>query len=259
MPYKVLFEDEPRGEQHGEARSDDLELVIIDGEPKYWQKKNGTRVCGAKTRDWNPPDCWRRCTQSRVDADNNRCRQHGGEAERGVAAHNFKTGRYSKYLPDALGQRMDDFMKDPDIASVREDLALADVRLSMKLEEMETSEVGKKWEELQEEIDVLDNALMNGDTATATAALQRVQEIVDEGAEREEQWDEVFEIMEAKRKLAETENKRVKASSNTLTVEEASMLVDMMVSMMRDVADRYDLPKQALQDINEATRNLLDT
>jgi predicted nucleic acid-binding Zn-ribbon protein len=154
---------------------------------------------------------------------------------------------------------MDDFMKDPNIASVREDLALADVRLSMKLEQMETAETGERWEKLEEKVDVLSDALTEGDTDTASAALAEIQEIVKEGAEMEESWDEVFDIMEQKRKLAETENKRIKASSNTLTVEEASMLVDVMVSLMQDVAERYDLPNQALRDINEATRDLLDT
>lgn len=259
MAYKVRYEDEPRGEAHNEPREDGLDLIVIDGEPRYWQKPNGKRACGAKTRDWDPPSNWTRCRQTRIDPDNHRCRNHGGQSLRGVASPSWEGKGRSQYLPDALGDRMDDFMKDPNIASVREDLALADVRLSMKLEQMETAETGERWEKLEEKVDVLSDALTEGDTDTASAALSEIQEIVKEGAEAEESWDEVFDIMEQKRKLAETENKRIKASSNTLTVEEASMLVDVMVSLMQDVAERYDLPNQALRDINEATRDLLDT
>lgn len=259
MAIELLTDDEPRGPKHGEPRSDGLNLVIIDGEHKYWQKDNGTRVCGAKTRDFNPPNRFKRCRQDKIDSDTKRCRQHGGMSDRGAASHSFKTGEYSEYMPHALGERLENFMNDPTISSLREDLALADTRLSMKLEEIEGMETGQRWEELEERAAELDVALRNDDPATANQALREIQRIIQEGAEEKEHWDEIFDIMEQKRKLAETENKRIKASSNTLTPEEASMLIDVMVQLMKDVVEEHDVPKEALKDFNRKTRNLLDT
>lgn len=256
---KLRQEEEPKGESHGEKRTDGLELVLIDGEPKYWQREDGTRVCGAKTRDFDPPDCYRRCRQHAIDKDNGRCKRHGGQTPKGVASASWEGQGYSRYLPESLGERMDEFMKDPEISSVREELALADVRLSMKLEELEEGGSRELWDDLKKQVDALDMALQNKDIQTASAALRRIKDVIQKGAEEQERWDEVFHVMEQKRKLAETETKRTKASSNTLTVEEASMLVDFMVNIMQDVVDRYDVPRAALGDIQQATQKLLDT
>ena len=256
--YKPLADGEPRGERHGEPREDDLDLVIIDGEPKYWVKNGEDRVCGAKTSGWQ--DNYRRCrNHSNIDNGNKRCPNHGGDTPRGLASPSWEGKGRSDYLPEALGDRFDEHMKDPDITSVREDLALTNLRIDMQLEKIEEGGSADKWEELQDEMETLEEARRKGDSAQVSASLNRIDELVTEGNEQQEMWEEIFSIIEKRRKLVETENKRLQQSSNTLTVEEASMLVDVLTSTVLDILDRYDVPQQAYNELQDATERLLET
>lgn len=253
----IIEEGEPRGEKHGEPRQDGLNLIMIDGEPKYWVNGDGDRVCGAKTSSYS--ESYKRCSQSGkfIDKDNKRCRNHGGASPKGIAHPSWEGKGKSRYLPANLGARMEEFMKRPDIASVREDLALADLRLSMKLEDMDDGPSREHWDKLKEAVEALEAARRRGDSEAVADAINRIQELVLKGAEESKKWEEVFDIIEQRRKLAETENKRMKQSSNTLTVEEASMLVDLMVNTVMDILDRYDVPRDAYEDLNRATRKIL--
>jgi hypothetical protein len=256
--FVALEEGEPKGADHGEPREDNMSIVIVDGEPEYWKRDdNGERACGAKRTGWQ--DHKMRCRAfGNLDNDNNRCQHHGGTTPRGLESPHFQHGGYSQYLPDSLGDRMDDFMKDPNIASVREELALLGTRLSSKLEELEDGPSRDLWEQLEDAVDELEAARRRGDGDAVAACLNQITRLVRNGAQEQEKWEDVFDIVEQRRKLAETENKRMKQSSNTLTVEEASMLVEVMTGTVMDILEQYDVPPDAYEQLNNATRRLLD-
>lgn len=255
--FTVIEDGEPRGDEYGEPRADGFNLVVVDGEPKYWQHPDGQRTCGAKKRSWD--EDYARCSRRGNLMENNRCQQHGGPSPKGYASPHFEHGRHSQYLPGQLGERLDEFLSDPEIASVRQELALIDTRLSVKLQEMDGGPSQQHWEDLEETVDELEAARRRGDGDAVAACINRIVRLVREGAEEQDQWDEIFDVVEQRRKLAETENKRMKASSNTLTVEEASMLVDAMTSTVMDILERYDAPDEAYRELTDVTTNLLDS
>jgi hypothetical protein len=256
--FQALEPDEPKGADHGEPRADEMSVVVVDGEPKYWKRDdNGERACGAKRSSWD--DDFKRCSRyGNLDNDNYRCQQHGGTTPRGLASPHFQHGGYSQYLPDNLGDRMDEFMADPNIASMRKELALLGTRLSSKLEEIDKGPSRDIWDQLEEAVDTLEAARNRGDGDGVSVALDRIVGLVREGADEQEVWEDVFEIVEQRRKLAETENKRMKQSSNTLTVEEARMLVEFITGTVTDILDQYNLPPDAYEELNDATRKILD-
>ena len=80
------------------------------------------KICGAKTRKGTP------CL--RAPMVNGRCNLHGGKTPIGAALPQFKTGRYSKYLPARLAERYHEAERDPELLSLRSELALVQARLA---------------------------------------------------------------------------------------------------------------------------------
>lgn len=79
-------------------------------------------ICGAKTRQGT--SCQRSPARGRK-----RCRLHGGATPRGRASPHFKTGEHSKFLPDRLIGRYEEAQADPHLRSLRQDIAILQVRI----------------------------------------------------------------------------------------------------------------------------------
>lgn len=75
--------------------------------------------CGAKLRNSDPP---RYCTQWKVKG-NARCRIHGGTSPRGLANPSFRTGVHSLYMPTRLRPSYEAALGDPDLLSLRREIA----------------------------------------------------------------------------------------------------------------------------------------
>src|SRR3954470_5731126 len=74
--------------------------------------------CGARTRKGAGP-----CRQPGM-APSGRCRMHGGKTPRGLASPLTKSGRYSRDLPTRVAARYENALADPELLSVRDDIAL---------------------------------------------------------------------------------------------------------------------------------------
>ncbi len=66
----------------------------------------------------------------------NVCSMHGGKSLRGIDAPNFKTGRYSRYLPDRLVQRYQEALADEALMRLDDEIALIDSLLQDQLERL---------------------------------------------------------------------------------------------------------------------------
>lgn len=100
-------------------------------------------LCGAKTRSGEPCKGWA--------MENGRCRMHGGGNPKGFAHPNTVTGRYSKHLPTRAIAEFQQALHDPELLSLRNDIALIDVRLNELVREVGTDETPDKttWSEIR--------------------------------------------------------------------------------------------------------------
>ena len=73
------------------------------------------------------------------------CRAHGGATPRGIASPHFRHGRWSKDLPAQLAVRYDEALSDPELLSLRDEVALVDAQISTVLE---TPGDASPWKEL---------------------------------------------------------------------------------------------------------------
>ena len=119
------------------------------------------------------------------------CHIHGGGSLRGADHPRFKTGRYSKFLPDRLAERYHRALADPGILRLDDEIALVDAQLQVRLEGLPTAGMSK-----------------------ATAAAVR-------------------DLIEQRRKLVDTERRRLMDEERVVTVERLMLLMTAIIDIIR--------------------------
>lgn len=124
---------------------------------------------------------------------------HGGNIPTGPALPQFKTGRYSKHLPARLADRYHEALADSELLAVRDDVALLDSHLAELLDRLHT-----------------DDAMASVGT-----------------------WGTVRDLLEQRRKLVETEQRRLVTMQQMITAEQAVALLGAVAGVIqRHVTDR---------------------
>lgn len=170
------------------------------------------------------------------------CVVHGGKTPRGVASPHFKHGRYSKSLPDRLAAQYELARTDPDLVALRDEIALVDTRLHELISALDTGEAGSLWSWLQSTVDDLQEARTKKDQAGLALAINEIVEAVQQGARDQQAWREVYSLLEQRRRLAESERKRLVDLQLVITAEKQMVLLGAVIdTIRRHVEDRRAL------------------
>lgn len=179
-------------------------------------------VCGAKKRDGSP------CQNAAMP--NGRCRLHGGKSPVGVASGTFRTGKYSKSIPARLAEQYDELRQSENRLHMGDEIALLDARVSDLLDKTDHGESGELWKAVQEAaIAVRDTQDIPADHADAIDSLLM---IVEQGHDDWRTWGEIRDTLESKRKLADTEIKRVATAHKIVTQEQGLALIGRIQSIV---------------------------
>ena len=167
----------------------------------------GTRVHGAVWRCAVPQcsatskqsgeQCRRMATPGRTV-----CHFHGGRSLVGPANPAWKHGRYSESVPANLRQSYETARQDPDLAALREELAVVTAHLDRMLAQMQEAE----------------------GTPEYYAA-----------------WERWYAASEHRRKLALAEHRRMEVLSQMMPAEQVLALLDRVVRIIGRHADRQTL------------------
>ena len=193
-------------------------------------------ICGAKTRSAKP------CPNAPMKG-KRRCRMHGGATPCGAASANFKHGRYSKVISGDLLEHYHDALRDRELLSLREAIALADGQKRELLAKQKAGEAGGVWQRLKAAKIARDKARLITDEserrAKIAAAVSLMDSIIDEGATDRERYSEIASIDERIRKLIAQEQKRLIAMQQMVTIEQMTAIIHAMIALTnRYVADR---------------------
>jgi len=181
------------------------------------------------------------CQRNAV-AGSNRCALHGGKSLRGIASPSFKTGRYSKYMPERLVARYFESVDDPELLAMRDDISLVDARMSDLLKRVDTGEAGKTWAELKGAYKALVNFMKASDGVGVKASLDEMNKLINKGYGDYVAWNEVMGSMEQRRKLVESERKRLMDMQQVITVEDTLGLTMRIIDVIkRNVQDKATL------------------
>jgi len=167
------------------------------------------------------------------------CRVHGGMTPRGMASPHYKTGRYSKFLPARMAGRYEEARADGELLALREDISLVDARLADLLGRVDTGESGALWNSLQAARLELLACKQASDIKGQMSALNLMMELISQGHADYRAWGEVAAVLDQRRRLVESERKRLVEMQQMISSERMMVLLGAVVGVIQEhVTDR---------------------
>lgn len=164
---------------------------------------------------------------------NGRCAIHGGKSLAGMASPSFKTGRYSKHLPTRLMARYQEAQSDPTLLALRDEVALIDTRLAELLGRVDTGESAKRWQEAQTAFDALRKARTLADAKAFAAAMDELEQTLVIGNDYD-LWSEIANVVDLRKRLVESERKRLVEMQQMITSERAMVLLTTVAGIIKE-------------------------
>lgn len=207
-------------------------------------------ICNSRMRK---KDDSRRCQQTIGLALNGRCEMHGGKVPYGVASPSFKHGQTSRYkavLNPSHLKAFEDLIGDEDYNSLRNDIAIARIRLLDTIGEFGELEVNAV-KNLFRQADFA-RELMAGeyDYDDLEKTLAGVLGTIDALESRERLTTSMERQQEHLRKLVDTENKKIGNEQTQMSAAKVMFLFTYMVESMRM---HFDAQRKFLRDFYPET------
>lgn len=207
--------------------------------------------CGARARTTGKP-----CKNWAMP--NGRCRMHGGKSPGGIASPSFKHGRYSKYLPGRFIERYAEAAQDKDLLSLRDDIALMDVRLVDLLLQLHTGESGQLWQEVIEAKRRLDHAILISDADAVRGALASLDKLLESGVNDHAAWREIVDLLERKRRLSDSEHRRQIQNGELVPIEDVFAFADALILAVKRHVNDLDMLGAINEDLFVYFGDMLD-
>lgn len=203
-------------------------IRVVEGDYglKYSFDETGKAICGAHNKRGLP--CEKSPSQGR-----NRCKLHGGNSPRGVAHPRFKSGGFSRDLPSRLAQRYENAVADPKLLELRSDIAVVESRIGDLLSRVDTGESGAMWRGVKTLYNEMRAAVQAGDQQKFANLLGELGKVVNKGHQDYVAWDEVLKTITARRRLVESERKRLVEMKQMMTAEQAMGMLGFVVNVIR--------------------------
>ncbi len=166
------------------------------------------------------------------------CRTHGGKTPHGAASPHFKTGRYSKYLPENMLPAYEDAKADKQQFSLGGDIELLDAFIRSKLNNLDFSESSQHWAAILKCIIKARKAYKNSDIGELESQLDDMEAIADKRRLHYATEQEVVAQLEQRRKLVESEQKMMLQDQRAIPIEQAMLLMSAVLeSINRNITD----------------------
>jgi len=199
------------------------------------------KICGSPKRGKPGEICQNHPVQGR-----SRCRLHGGKTPQGLDSPNTSVGIYSKTLPANLLKRYMDRLNDPELLSLKGDVALTDVHLEDIANTLMAS--GTTWKQLKDELDKLNDALTSSDQDGAQSSFEACYRIVSDGAVEANRFRDLMEGQKHKRMLVDTERKLITEEANSVQLDQLIQMQRVILAIIHkyivDEATRYAVSEE---------------
>lgn len=147
-------------------------------------------------------------------------------------------GRYSKFLPLRLAARYEEARRDPQLLSLADDLAVLESRLCELLHALDAEEVAAQWGKALVAWQGVKSAAAVKDERKRLEHYRELDGLLTLGSGQAEQWAEIAEVMEQRRRLAETETRRLAHLQQFVTAQEINLLIAATIRTVQEhVAD----------------------
>jgi len=210
-----------------------------------------------RCQSWSP-NMGRQCMGlAMVKRGMDKCRSHGGKTPRGWDLPQTKTLRYSKDMPARLLSDYKSALDDEELLALNQEIALNEAMLSDALRRFDTGESGQLLSEIRDAFVAFRTATAAKDKSAASNAFQRLDTLTMDGVNVYEARAETRTLIEQRRRLVESEQKRRVAMSLMLTVNQAVALLGAVEGVLREhIKDQVVLGrvgKALLELVDEGT------
>lgn len=190
----------------------------------------------------------------------NVCYHHGGATPRGPDNANWKHGRNRRHkvLPPRMVEAYEASLKDPELLSLREEISLVDARITDLLKRIDTGESGRLWGLLSDAYDKLREH--RNDPAKGAYWLNEIGALIHRGVGDYAAWGELSNKLEQRRRLVESESKRMKDMQAMISAEETMALMgEIYVILQTHITDSVILDRIGRDITTRVTRpSLID-
>lgn len=207
--------------------------------------KDGRTVCGARTRTGG------RC-QDGVVFENGRCRRHKGAAPRGVENPLTQNGRYSLDLPTRVLTRYLTALADPELLSVRDDIALLQGAIQDIMAELKEAEARPDIDAILVTVERISDNWRGWDWTRMQAELDRLKEAISSRQSQRQAMREIRELIREKASLVAQENRLLVDRQQMITVEQYLLGMRALGSAVRRLVEN----PQTLRAIDTEFRRL---
>jgi len=137
---------------------------------------------------------------------------------------------------------------DPQLLENREEIALVDARIQDLLRRVDTGESGLAWAKAQKALATYDAAMKRSEGTEAAAAFDTLRDIIRHGVGDTAAWNDLNTLIALRMKLAESERRRLVELSQTITVEQALLLIGQLTGIInaevKDPKERAAIARQ---------------
>lgn len=210
--------------------------------------------CGSKLRRSDPP---RYCMQFPASGGTNgRCaRYHNGRAQKGFDHWNYSGRGYSKDLPPRLLERLMAGIDDPDLTSMRTEIALLDARMGELLEGLSDTASTEAWTSTIDSTGrlryLLDRPDLEGREVRLEAVCIQLEASVSTEVVNRDTWHEVYSLIDRRRRTANVELKREELEEHTLRHAQALHFFQQLLAVVHEEVTDPALKQRLSQRLAE--------
>jgi len=221
-------------------------------------------------KDWPKGHRWHKSDRSRCQAwaygpgrqcekqamtNGEKCRNHGGASLKGAAAAHYVHGKYSKYAPKAIAARIDEYMQDPELLNLSEDVAVANARIEMLLNELSDGGSVEAWETLSKLYAALVEAIKQGQAAQIANLLNQIGNVIQSAQADNRAWGRIQSAQEHKVKIVGAEHKRRVDMQALLDRSELILIIDRIYDVFTYSLRQYVQDDRLFRRITSDTAN----
>lgn len=229
--------------------TDPIQAYDDKGRPIFGWDDKGVPVCFSKKA--GKPEHNRCMSTARMA--NGRCSRHGGPTPCGINSASFKHGAFMKNLPQRVAADLAEIAKDKDYLSLKPEMDMNTVHILELMREFQQGFDEHTYEIIMSYADKLHlmvnsgkiNKLFEAMGAGDLPEAKNIKEIseklayyIKKGADQKRLHREIAVVAEQRRKLAETEIKRIALERNHLPLDQALTIYGLiMLSIQKHCKD----------------------
>lgn len=177
----------------------------------------GRPICGAKAKSRGGAPC-----ENAPSPGRDRCRLHGGRTPRGVLSPHYKGRGYSQDLPVHLAERMMEALQDPELTSLGSEIALLDARMGDLLSSLSDKTSRETWISVRKKVKLAHLKVEEERTEDALEFLNDALLALETIRSDQASWEEIYELVELRRKTAKEERAREDQLEATMTARQTA-------------------------------------